>query len=165
MRVWDGSSPTRKDIGHEKAPDHADWVAMFYALKETQELILNVLKTSDNLPDIPRQIAEFQKLLVTLKTEVVDIPEYGPRIERIEKRLLEYGNAYDIADRLKASMEVIQNRITQLDSQISQIDIQGTQNRRQLEALVQRELSRLKLAMQEQLDSQNNRIKALEKLT
>ena len=68
--IWDGRSPTRKDLDAVYPPDHTDWIALLSELQSMQGYILSLAGNMASMPDLPKEITEADAKLTKLLKEL-----------------------------------------------------------------------------------------------
>jgi len=70
VKIWDGTTDSRKDLSSVKNPDHSDYCALVTQIQQLQMTLNNSLENIATLPNLQSLFADIESKIKTFKQEI-----------------------------------------------------------------------------------------------
>lgn len=116
MKIWDGTSPTRKDISHANAPRYDDYMKIVSEIQGIQRYLLDATKNIELMPDLQGHLDAAKASLTEITTLISNITP-PVDLKAVVDGFQEDLKAIDIRDQMedvRASNDVNAKAITEV---------------------------------------------------
>lgn len=121
--IWNGTTPTRKNLSDIKNPDHEDYIRVVIEMQKIQTVLLTLIKNLALIPNLQGEFnAAMEKIEVVRQKIVALTPPQDLKntLESIEKTLLEQDKRKDIAT-LRRDLEAFRVQIDKNQLQVLEL--------------------------------------------
>jgi len=137
MKVWNGLTPTRNDLGFIRAPDHTDYLQLVAEIQKLQEFVINL---SQNVTIMPNLEAELQKAYARVASVLDTVQQMTPpddlrsEVARLDNRINEVDVRRAVLE-LQQELESLKNLVATNQRQVLSLqtnfasEVKGFQNK------------------------------------